>query len=418
MAEARCLVSPARVFARPTADQIWLGEAQQAALSQLSRNTRIRLLVGPPSSGKSTLVNHVADRLGRDGVVLQCRGPKDDAVAVLSSLLLSADLAPWELSEVEQRNLFTVFVQQRRLQGKRVVLVMDDAHTFKAAAWEEVERLVSFRARKARRDRVTARGPSFARGTHRPRTRGRRSKRAQRAQARFPVSSRSDEVCRLAVGALRDGRSRDPRRESDDRPARGRPLRSRRRAVPDVAAAAAPDGSLDRVDARVAQQAIATLVARQGAKLEAGGASNGEQPHDVPPQGYLLISRGGKVLSRITLGQRTLLGRSEHNDVCLPSPYLSRHHAAIVGTPEGYYVVDLNSVNGLLHQRPQGGSRGALRSRHHDDRAVSDEGADPGLARARQPVPERIRSPRRQSSRRRAAGAFSDSRDEIGRHHR
>ena len=60
-----------------------------------------------------------------------------------------------------------------------------------------------------------------------------------------------------------------------------------------------------------------------------------------------MISRGGKILTRVTLGQRTLIGRSEHNDICLPSPYLSRHHAVIVGTPEGYYVVDLNSVNGL-----------------------------------------------------------------------
>jgi len=60
-----------------------------------------------------------------------------------------------------------------------------------------------------------------------------------------------------------------------------------------------------------------------------------------------LITRDGKVLSRVSLGQRTLLGRSEHNDLCLPSPYLSRHHAVIVGTPEGYYVVDLNSVNGV-----------------------------------------------------------------------
>src|SRR5215831_16613597 len=62
MAEARWLVSPARVFARPTADQIWLGPAQQAALSQLSKGTRIRALVGPPSSGKTTLLNHVADQ--------------------------------------------------------------------------------------------------------------------------------------------------------------------------------------------------------------------------------------------------------------------------------------------------------------------------------------------------------------------
>ena len=62
----------------------------------------------------------------------------------------------------------------------------------------------------------------------------------------------------------------------------------------------------------------------------------------------MVVSRGGKVVARVTLGQRTLIGRSEHNDVCLPSPYLSRHHAVIVGTPEGYYLVDLNSVNGVL----------------------------------------------------------------------
>jgi pSer/pThr/pTyr-binding forkhead associated (FHA) protein len=59
------------------------------------------------------------------------------------------------------------------------------------------------------------------------------------------------------------------------------------------------------------------------------------------------VSRDGKVVSRVTLGQRTLVGRSEHNDVCLLSPYLSRHHAVIVGTPEGYYLVDLNSANGV-----------------------------------------------------------------------
>jgi hypothetical protein len=106
--------------------------------------------------------------------------------------------------------------------------------------------------------------------------------------------------------------------------------------------------SLERVDARVARQAVATLATRQAAKLEPTQETEAEpQGVNVPPQGYLLISRGGKVLTRITLGQRTLIGRSEHNDVCLPSPYLTRHHAVIVGTPEGYYVVDLNSVNGI-----------------------------------------------------------------------
>jgi hypothetical protein len=105
---------------------------------------------------------------------------------------------------------------------------------------------------------------------------------------------------------------------------------------------------LDRADARVVRQAVATLAARQGAKLEAEKSGNSEQRPDAPPQGYVLVSRSGKVISRIALKQRTLIGRSEHNDVCLPSPHLSRHHAVIVGTPQGYYLVDLNSINGVL----------------------------------------------------------------------
>jgi hypothetical protein len=106
--------------------------------------------------------------------------------------------------------------------------------------------------------------------------------------------------------------------------------------------------TLERADARVVRQALATLVARQSAKLETNQPSNAEQTLDAPPQGHIVVSRSGKVVTRIALGQRTLIGRSEHNDVCLPSPYLSRHHAVIVGTPEGYYVVDLSSVNGVL----------------------------------------------------------------------
>jgi type II secretory pathway predicted ATPase ExeA len=348
MAEARCMVSPARVFARPTADQIWLGAAQQAVLSQLSRTTRVRLLIGPPSSGKSTLVNHVADRLARESVVLHCRGPKEDAVAVLTSLLLNADLAPWELSEVEQRNLFTVFVQQRRMQGRRVVLVIDDAHTFKGAAWEELERLVSFKFEKrAAVELLIAGPPSLAR--------------------RIDLERSALEPNELSVHTLETPSQDDLVKYVDWRLARFEmtdlvtPVASQmiarlaggRYAAVDVLCQMSllllRQLSLERVDEQVARQAVASLASRQGTKLDAADAAGGDsRPLDVPPQGYLLISRGGKVLTRITLGQRTLLGRSEHNDVCLPSPYLSRHHAVIVGTPEGYYVVDLNSVNGLL----------------------------------------------------------------------
>ncbi len=206
MAEARCLVSPARVFARPTADQIWLGPDQQSALSQLSRSVRMRLLTGPTSSGKSTLLNHAAAQIGKDNVVLHCRGPKDTAVGVLSSLLLGADLAPWELSEVEQRNLFTVFVHQRRAQGKRVVLVIDDAHTYESGAWEEIQRLLAFKIDKRGAIELLLAGPpALAQQID--------SLRATLVAKEFDACSLvssvgpgSRELHRLAARAFRDGR--------------------------------------------------------------------------------------------------------------------------------------------------------------------------------------------------------------------
>src|SRR5688572_18928564 len=145
MGGAPKLVSPARVFARPTADQIWLGPSQRAALSQLSRPAHVRLIVGPRSCGKTTLAHHLAHQSGPAPVVLQCRGPKDDSASVLASLLQSAGLAPWDLSEIDQRNLLTVFMQQRRSQGRRILQLIDDAQGVKPAAMEEFERLLALR---------------------------------------------------------------------------------------------------------------------------------------------------------------------------------------------------------------------------------------------------------------------------------
>jgi type II secretory pathway predicted ATPase ExeA len=341
MAEARVVVSPAKVFARPTADQLWLGPAQTAALSQLSRAARVRALLGPPSCGKTTLLQHLAFRAGSDGVVLHLKGPKDDAISVLASLLLHAGLASWELSEIEQRNLLSVFVQQRRSQGRRVLVVVDDAHRLQPAAWEEVERLLAFRVERRPAIDLLVAGPvslaerlapyTAASGTVRHTLEAPSpsdlSSYLDWRLARFEMAHVFTPVASQMLVRLSEGRF----------------------AVVDVLCQMSlllrRQMRLARVDARIARRAVANLAARQAAKVDAGGETASKR--ETQPGGCLLVSRDGKVLDRVTLSERTLLGRSEHNDVCLPSPYLSRHHAAIVGTPEGYYIVDLNSANGL-----------------------------------------------------------------------
>jgi len=86
-------------------------------------------------------------------VLLKAFGPQATALGVLSTLLAAAELSLWTLSEIEQRNLLTVFIEQRRMQGSRVVICVDNVSRFSVEAWDEIERLIEARraARAARR---------------------------------------------------------------------------------------------------------------------------------------------------------------------------------------------------------------------------------------------------------------------------
>jgi hypothetical protein len=292
------------------------------------------------------LLQHLSKRLN-PSVVLNCRGPKDDAAAVLSSLLLSADLAPWDLSEVEQRNLLTVFLQQRHSQDRRVLVLVDDAHAFRLGALEELERLLAFKIdKKPAFELVLAGSPSIVehwRDTCRrlssddplahslaAPTAGDLTAYLEWRLGRFAMQGLVTSVALHMIARLSGGHY------------------AAANVLCQMSLLVLRRLTLDRADARVVRQALAALAVRRSAKLDADPPRTADHRLEGPPQGQVVVSRGGRVLSRVALRQRTLIGRSEHNDVCLPSPYLSRHHAVIVGTPEGYYLVDLNSINGVL----------------------------------------------------------------------
>jgi len=69
MAQSTSHVSPAKIFARPAAQDIWLGPAQRAALSHVFARHRHKYLIGPPSCGKTTtrqLIHHLLDGASGD----------------------------------------------------------------------------------------------------------------------------------------------------------------------------------------------------------------------------------------------------------------------------------------------------------------------------------------------------------------
>ena len=66
---------------------------------------------------------------------------------------------------------------------------------------------------------------------------------------------------------------------------------------------------------------------------------------DNRPQ--LILTRDGKTVQEIPVDRpRFLVGRSEHNDICINSKFISRHHAMFVSNGAATFLMDLNSTNG------------------------------------------------------------------------
>jgi len=61
-----------------------------------------------------------------------------------------------------------------------------------------------------------------------------------------------------------------------------------------------------------------------------------------------LITQEGSPPTEYQLGPRTSVGRVKENEISIPKPSVSRKHAVIAQTPEGYVITDLDSGNGTF----------------------------------------------------------------------
>ena len=339
-------VSPAKIFARSTPGVIWVGARERAALAYLTGKDSVRVVLGPPSSGKSTLLRYFQYQ-AKGAVALAVSGPQKNAASVLATLLTAAELGPWILSEVEQRNLLSVFMQQRQAQGKRVVVCIDNAAGFSADAWKEIERLRLLKVTDRRAVELAIVGTDLD-------------------AVRAPLADlvRSDEALTphflpaptdLDVAAYIDWRLAQfgvRNAFSADACALINALTKGRFNFVNILCQVVlieqlrePAEVIDAGMVEKAAGALGSLKENSRAALERLAGETSAQPC----AGRIVVSCDGRVVCTVALNGRMLIGRSRDNDIFLPSRYLSRHHAAILPTEQGhYYIVDLNSANGVL----------------------------------------------------------------------
>lgn len=346
-------VSPAHIFKRPTADSIWLGPAQQAALSHFSSSSAVKLLLGPSSSGKSTVLDHYCSHQRGDCIVLRLRGPMPSSGSVLAELLQAVGLDAKGLTKNDQRNLLDVFLKQRSSQKRKVVIGVDNVELFGDAAWSEIERLKTLTYEKRACVEIVAAGESVLRRAADddefdaaetivyelpvPRTKEVHEYLKWRL-AQFDLPMLFTKTATELVAQTTNGRF----------------------AAVDVLCQVAllllNKGGRRRIDTRVVKEAIAKLESRGEAssgtttmrRIAATVFERRDRPRTALRSGKIAIGCYATVVSELELKPRLFIGRGCHNDLCFTNPYLSRNHAVIVGSNAGYSIVDLNSVNGVL----------------------------------------------------------------------
>jgi len=126
----------------------------------------------------------------------------------------------------------------------------------------------------------------------------------------------------------------------------------------DTAMMAAFAEDQDTISEETLKSAIAELrwsdYASRSAKLPvyrpSSAASSQGKTSDNHILAHLLLSHKGESVGEYELKQgRFLIGRTPENDLQIDSNYISRHHAQIISTQNSCIIEDLNSTNGIAH---------------------------------------------------------------------
>lgn len=96
------------------------------------------------------------------------------------------------------------------------------------------------------------------------------------------------------------------------------------------------------------KEVLYTGVDRRGAPSGSGTGIEAKRAREGTGLFWVEIGGGEHRLPYRLVSERTTLGRAADNDLVISDPKVSRHHAEVVRSPEGFVLRDLGSTNGTF----------------------------------------------------------------------
>jgi general secretion pathway protein A len=316
------------------------------------------VITGEIGSGKTTLIETFLKELEKDVVVAQINQTQISALEFLQSVLVQFGFQPFKMKKAELLSTLNEFLIEQYANGRRVLLIVDEAQNLSSKVLEEIRLLSGIETTKDKVLRIILAGqPELNDKLNSPGL----VQLAQRIRLRFhltPLSSNdmsSYVQHRLEVAGSRGREIFQPDTFTMIyRYTGGIPRLMNTLCDTSMMAAFAQDRDIVTVaDVTSAVEEMQWIeYAERSVKLQTL----------TPPQTYLQGATGERrvVLGRILIGVngatiaerelsvgRFIIGRTAGNDLQIDSKFISRHHAQIVTTAQSCVIEDLNSTNGI-----------------------------------------------------------------------
>ena len=317
------------------------------------------VITGEIGSGKTTLLQSFLGELGDDVIYAVVSQTQLNATQFLQAILTEFGFKPFDKKKVELLDMINMFLIEQYSAGKKVILIIDEAQNLTAKVLEEVRLLSGIETSKEKVLRIILAGqPELRETLDSPELK----QLVQRVRLRFHL------------GALDQA---DMREYIEHR----MKVAGRKEGGLFTEDAFAPiyrySGGVPRLINTICDSAL--LVAFADDKTEIGpedientAEELGWQEHEDTTGEHEVVPRlvpaspSKKYLTRIDLviggepageyyfeAGRVIIGRAPDSELHVESKYVSRHHAQLVSSPEGCFVEDLNSTNGIqLNGKP------------------------------------------------------------------
>jgi type II secretory pathway predicted ATPase ExeA len=319
------------------------------------------VITGEIGSGKTTLIETFLKELEKDVVVAQINQTQVSAIEFLQSVLVQFGFQPFRMKKAELLSTLNEFLVEQYANGRRVLLIVDEAQNLSNKVLEEIRLLSGVETTKEKVLRIILAGqPELNEKLNSSML----IQLAQRIRLRFhltPLSKTDTQLYiqhRLEVAGSQGRQIFDPEcYPLIFRYTGGIPRLVNTLCDTSMMAAYAQDRDVVKVeDMKAAIDELQWVeYAERSVKLQALG--HGHAPSHASSDtsgerrvvlGRILVGFNGQTIAEreLTPG-RFIIGRTPDNDLQIDSKYISRHHAQIITSASTSVLEDLNSTNGI-----------------------------------------------------------------------